>query len=106
MGHLPYTSYLKTMNFKTSHLWGASALLLLLILTVSSFRTTHADRAEAFILSLTKAQKARVVHDFKDMSRTSWTYLPASMMSRAGLPIGELSEQQRSLFLGVTSRAT
>jgi hypothetical protein len=50
-----------------------------------------------FMNSLSQAQKAKIVLDFKAETRDKWHFLPWSSFQRQGLPLKELSEEQRAL---------
>lgn len=50
-----------------------------------------------FISSLTAPQKAKIVLDFKADTRDKWHFLPWSSFERQGLPLKELSLDQKAL---------
>jgi len=58
---------------------------------------SHADRALAFLESLTKEQRELAHMNFDAMSRLTWTYIPASMDPHAGISLRELDKDQRKL---------
>ncbi|MBS1608511.1 MAG: DUF3500 domain-containing protein [Bacteroidetes bacterium] len=53
--------------------------------------------AQTFIDSLTPLQKKRALLDFTDTSRVKWNNLPVGLRARAGINIGNLSDNQRKL---------
>ena len=53
--------------------------------------------ANAFLSSLDEAQRSRVLFDYNDAAqRVRWSNLPTTMVARAGLKMGELSEPQKA----------
>ena len=50
-----------------------------------------------FINSLTTTQKAKIVKDFNADTRADWHFLPWSSYERQGLPLKELSAEQKAL---------
>ncbi len=68
-----------------------------------------AEAADRFLKSLKEAQLAQVSIDFQAEKRTGWHYFPTSMMEsrggRRGLPIRDMSDQQRALAHGLLSTA-
>jgi hypothetical protein len=65
--------------------------------------------ANDFLAALDSSQRSRVLFDFNDeKQRVRWSNLPATMVPRAGLKMGELTEPQRSaafkLLANVLSR--
>src|SRR5437588_7307093 len=53
--------------------------------------------ASAFLGSLDEGQRSKVLFDFNDAAqRVKWSNLPTTMVPRAGLKMGELSEAQRT----------
>ena len=54
--------------------------------------------AEAFLASLDGATRSGVVLDLDARERAGWSNLPASYVSRAGISVGELSDEQRKLL--------
>ena len=78
-------------------------LLFSLIVPFSLIAQTKVDGpsssvATTFINSLESSQKARSVFDFDQMSRYEWHYFPPSMVSRQGIPIKELNDEQKKNF--------
>ena len=53
--------------------------------------------AQLFIDSLSPLQKKRALLDFSDSSRMQWNNLPVGLRPRAGISIGNLSDEQRKL---------
>ena len=54
--------------------------------------------AEAFLASLDGATRSGLVLDLDARERAGWSNLPASYVSRAGVSVGELSDEQRKLL--------
>src|SRR5215217_5347498 len=54
--------------------------------------------AKAFLSSLTDEQKSKVVMDFAGEERTNWHFIPRP---RKGLPIKEMTQEQRLLAHGL-----
>lgn len=50
-----------------------------------------------FISSLTSPQKSKIVHEFKEDTREDWHFLPWSSYERQGLPLKELTANQKKL---------
>ncbi|WP_324024802.1 DUF3500 domain-containing protein [Maribacter sp. BPC-D8] len=50
-----------------------------------------------FISSLTTQQKSKIVHEFKEVTRDDWHFLPWSLYERKGLPLKELTPDQKGL---------
>ncbi|SFR57412.1 DUF3500 domain-containing protein [Maribacter stanieri] len=50
-----------------------------------------------FISSLTAPQKSKIVHEFKEDTREDWHFLPWSSYERQGLPLKELTANQKKL---------
>jgi hypothetical protein len=57
-----------------------------------------AERAIAFINSLSEAQKNKSVFSFTDMGRYEFSFLPVYMIPRRGLPLKELDSIQKNKF--------
>ena len=54
--------------------------------------------AEAFLASLDEATRAGLVFELDAPERAGWSNLPASYVPRAGISVGELSDDQRKLL--------
>ena len=54
--------------------------------------------AEVFLASLDGATRSRLMLDLNARERAGWSNLPASHVSRAGISVGELSDEQRKLL--------
>ena len=54
--------------------------------------------AEAFLVSLDEGTKAKLIYDLDAKERAGWSNLPARVVSRAGISVGELSDDQRKLL--------
>ena len=54
--------------------------------------------AEAFLASFDEATRAEIVFDLDARERAGWSNLPASSAPRAGISVGELSDDQRKLL--------
>jgi Protein of unknown function (DUF3500) len=62
--------------------------------------------ARAFLSTLDQKQRASVLFAFDDeKQRVRWSNLPATMVRRGGLPLGELSAPQRSAALALVASA-
>ena len=59
--------------------------------------------ASIFIDSLTTLQKKRALLEFSDTARVKWNNLPVGMRARAGINIGNLTDQQRKLLHRIIS---
>ena len=58
--------------------------------------------ANGFLSSLDEGQRSKVLFDFNDSEqRTKWSNLPTTMVPRAGLKMGDLSEPQRKAAMGL-----
>ena len=54
--------------------------------------------AEAFLASLDEATSAQTLFELDVPERAGWSNLPASSVPRAGISVGELSDDQRKLL--------
>ena len=54
--------------------------------------------AHAFLASLDEATRAKIRFDLDAAERAGWSNLPASSVPRAGISVGELSDDQRRLL--------
>ncbi|MDE2912015.1 MAG: DUF3500 domain-containing protein [Paracoccaceae bacterium] len=54
--------------------------------------------AEAFLASLDEAIRAQIMFDLDAEERAGWSNLPAGSFPRAGISVGELSDDQRKLL--------
>ena len=62
--------------------------------------------ANAFLSTLTDAQRQRVLFNFDDdAQRVRWSNFPNTMVKRAGLSMGELNETQRTAAMALVSSA-
>jgi hypothetical protein len=69
-------------------------------------RREIAAAANQFLASLDDRQRARVVYNFNDESqRRRWSNLPAGMVRRGGLRMGDLTPPQREAALAVLAAA-
>ncbi|QBR74523.1 DUF3500 domain-containing protein [Microbacterium sediminis] len=58
--------------------------------------------AEAFLATLTDAQRETVLYAFDDETKTtSWTNFPVTFVERAGLNLDDLTEEQRTAAMAV-----
>lgn len=57
------------------------------------------SKANAFLESLDKEQRGKVLYDFQSPKKPSWSNLPVTMVPRNGLRLGELSKKQRAAAL-------
>src|ERR1043165_3139725 len=70
-----------------------------LVNTVAKMRSAAAmaDSANKFLASLNAEQKAKATFKFDDEQRPDWYFVPRN--SRKGIPLKDLSEQQRKLAM-------
>jgi hypothetical protein len=61
--------------------------------------------ANAFLATLTDAQRTAATFDFNSPQRTGWSNLPGPMFQRRGLRLGDLTPPQRAAALAVMSAA-
>lgn len=54
--------------------------------------------AEALLAALDDASRGRAMFDLTDETRAAWSNLPAGIVDRSGISIGEMSEAQRDLL--------
>src|SRR6266404_4866541 len=58
--------------------------------------------ANGFLSSLDEAQRSKVLFDFNDAAqRIKWSNLPTTMVPRAGLKMGDLTDPQRKAAMGL-----
>src|SRR5713226_6101071 len=58
--------------------------------------------ANGFLSSLDAGQRSKVLFEFNDAAqRMKWSNLPTTMVPRAGLKMGDLSEAQRKAAMGL-----
>ncbi len=77
-----------------------------LIVGLAVWASAHIERtgarmavsADRFLATLTSAQKAKAVYPFDSPERLNWHFIPRG---RKGLPIKELSSEQRALAFGL-----
>jgi hypothetical protein len=86
--------------------------IVFIFIAVASFQPTfsqekYLDEIEEsctnFLNSLSPLQKKSAMLDFSDTARVKWNNLPVGMRARAGISIGQMTEQQRSLFHRILS---
>ena len=75
-----------------------SFALFLSAITLISLIYNPSNPTEAFIDSLTKDQKSRIMLELEDERRTDWHFFPWTMFEREGVSVSELSESQRLLL--------
>jgi hypothetical protein len=62
----------------------------------STLASTIVAKANGFLSSLDEGQRSKVLFDFNDAAqRVKWSNLPTTMVQRAGLKMGDLTEAQR-----------
>jgi len=72
----------------------------------SSLASTIVASANGFLSSLDEGQRSKVLFDFNDAAqRVKWSNLPTSMVPRAGLKMGDLSEAQKKAAMGLLAAA-
>jgi Protein of unknown function (DUF3500) len=70
--------------------------------TSSSVASTIVASANGFLSSLDEGQRSKAIFDFNDAAqRVKWSNLPTTMVARAGLKMGDLSEAQRKAAMGL-----
>jgi hypothetical protein len=68
----------------------------------SSVASTIVAGANGFLSSLDEGQRSKVLFDFNDAAqRVKWSNLPTTMVARAGLKMGDLSEAQKKAAMGL-----
>jgi hypothetical protein len=68
----------------------------------SSVASTIVAAANSFLGSLDEGQRSKVLFDFNDAAqRVKWSNLPTTMVARAGLKMGDLSEAQKKAAMGL-----
>src|SRR5579871_6287659 len=82
----------------------------LLVLSVYCSRPAAGDdqvianavaKANAFLQALDGTQRGKVLFEYTSAKKPSWSNLPVTMVPRNGLPLGELTQPQRSAALDV-----
>jgi hypothetical protein len=63
------------------------------------------DSANAFLATLTPAERAKGTFDFASSQRTGWSNLPNGIFQRNGLRLGDLTAQQRAAALALVAAA-
>src|SRR5215467_6018720 len=61
--------------------------------------TNAVAKAKAFLESLDAQQRGKALLPFDSSKKPSWSNLPVTMVSRNGLRLGELTQQQRAAAL-------
>lgn len=70
--------------------------------TSASVASTIVANANSFLSSLDDGQRSKVLFDFNDAAqRVKWSNLPTTMVPRAGLKMGDLSEAQRKAAMAL-----
>ncbi|MBY4212605.1 DUF3500 domain-containing protein [Rhodococcus fascians] len=70
--------------------------------TTAETISASAQAAEAFLATLSDEQRAQVVYDYNDETKTtSWSNFPVTFVDRAGLNISELTDEQRTAAMAV-----
>ncbi|HVZ55382.1 MAG TPA: DUF3500 domain-containing protein [Chitinophagaceae bacterium] len=83
-------------------------VLLLLTLSLSAqqgFEAQIRKPALAFIQTLSPLQRRAALLDFGDTARVKWNNLPVGMRARAGISVGNMTDEQRILFHRLLSAA-
>src|SRR6478735_1180159 len=84
----------------------ALALFLFLTYTAKSqsdYNNEIKQAAISFVNSLDKMHRQVALLDFKDTARLKWNNLPVGLRARAGISVGNMTEEQRKLFHRVLS---
>jgi hypothetical protein len=63
------------------------------------------DSANAFLATLTAAERAKCTFGFASSQRTGWSNLPSGIFQRHGLRFGDLTSQQRGAALALVAAA-
>ena len=72
--------------------------------TSSSVASRIVASANGFLGTLNEGQRSKVLFEFNDAEqRKRWSNLPTTMVPRAGLKMGELSEPQRNAAMGLVA---
>lgn len=71
-------------------------ILIAVTLLALSFTADKPTELIAFIEALDEKQKEKTLHDFNDIYRERWHYLPTESWPRRGISIAQLSELQRT----------
>lgn len=66
-------------------------------------QTQKPNATMAFLNSLNAGQKHKALLPFEDSTRTTWHFLPASMWERPGIPLKELTKEQKTLLYKLLS---
>src|SRR5215813_4029423 len=61
--------------------------------------------ANAFLGTLSPAERAKLTFAFDSSQRTGWSNLPSGIFQRNGLRLGDLTQQQRSNALALVAAA-
>ena len=70
----------------------------------SSVASMIVASANGFLSSLDPGQRSKVLFEFNDAAqRMKWSNLPTTMVPRAGLKLGDLSEAQRKAAMGLVA---
>ena len=69
----------------------------------SSFNDEIKTAASSLIKTFTTLQKRSAVLSFSDTARIKWNNLPVGLRARAGISIGDMSEEQRKLLHRILS---
>src|SRR5258705_371759 len=62
--------------------------------------------ANAFLATLSDAERAKATFPFNSSQRTGWSNLPSGIFQRNGLRLGDLPQRQRSAALALVAAAT
>lgn len=74
-------------------------LLFIPFFLLLSFQNFKPEPAVEFLESLNTKQIAKIQLNFEDQTRQQWHFFPASMWSREGIKLGDLTVAQYNLFL-------
>jgi hypothetical protein len=74
--------------------------------TPASVASTIVARANGFMSSLDEGQRSKLLFDFNDAAqRVRWSNLPTTMVPRAGLKMGDLTETQKKAAMELLAAA-
>jgi len=95
---IPWNCFDNSSNFSSGDV-EISTEDLTVIPSVSGSAAQMRNAVEAFMNALNEEHQAQASFDMDDVkTRTNWSNLPASMVERSGVRVGDLSDSQKILF--------
>jgi hypothetical protein len=92
--------------------FSAACLTLLIVIFLQpialsqlTYQQEIARSCDSFIHSLSALQRRSALLNFGDTARLKWNNLPVGLRARAGISVGNMSEQQRMLFHRILSNS-